>query len=84
MGRRDDWWAVGGLWWTVGGAAVMTGGLGCSVSPPVWDLITVRVRQAGWKDEHILVCLQPVWVSPAFQDQFPGLWGRSEAGWGLG
>jgi hypothetical protein len=68
----------------MGGAAVVTGGLGCPVSPPVWDLITDRVRQAGWKDEHILVCLQPVWVSLALQGQFQGLLGRREPGWGLG
>lgn len=63
------------------GATTMTGKL-FTVSPPVWDLITVRVRRTGWKDEHIPVCLQPVWVFLALQSQFPGLWGRGERGWG--
>lgn len=63
------------------GTTTMTGKL-FTVSPPVWDLITVRVRRTGWKDEHIPVCLQPVWVSLALQSQFPGLWGRGELGCG--
>lgn len=28
-----------------------------TVSPPVWELITVRTRRDGWKDEQIAVCL---------------------------
>lgn len=28
-----------------------------TVSPPVWELITVRTRRVGWKDEQIAVCL---------------------------
>lgn len=60
------------------GATTMTGKL-FTVSPPVWDLITVRVRRTGWKDEHIPVCLQPVWVSLALQSQFPRAVGERRA-----
>ena len=43
------------------GAAAMTLSL-FTVSAPVWELITVRTRRVGWKDEQIAVCLQHVWV----------------------
>lgn len=65
------------------GAATVTGRL-FTVSPPVWDLITIRVRPAGWEDEYIPLCLQPVWITLALQSQFLGLWRRGEPGWGLG
>lgn len=38
------------------GRGVMTPSL-FTVSPSVWELITVRTRRDGWKDEQITVCL---------------------------
>ena len=53
------------------GAAAMTLGL-FTVSPPVWELITVRTRRLGWKDEQIAVCLQHVCVCRPHQCLFRG------------
>lgn len=53
------------------GATVMTRSL-FTVSPPVWELITVRTRRVGWKYEQIAVCLQHVWVCRPHQRLFWG------------
>lgn len=53
------------------GTAAMTRSL-FTVSPPVWELITVRTRRVGWKDEQIAVCLQHVWVCRPHQRLFWG------------
>lgn len=53
------------------GATAMTRSL-FTVSPPVWELITIRRRRVGWKDEQIAECLQHVWVCRPHRRLFRG------------